>query len=347
MPLRLVLILLFLLQFSIAKAAEESLNLDTETVVQPLAPQKTIKFNLMGRIDLTYEYGNPNTTTDPQGQSRSQLENYHMLVFIKAKASEKTSVMGEIAKQKFFFVDYSVCSLANVVFGKILVPFGDNRKYHHYYGGLQGYGANGVMFPNVWSEPGLNIAWHTSIGEFDTYVVNSIAATSELVDPSLQTGSNQYQALGLRYSGSVAKGLNFVLSAYQGEYWKNRGITLLGADFYSDYGALDWGFFQYLRFALGRADALIINAPVSNNFDKRGDYLEIATNFLPTGELLLRYGTYIDNTHLESNKDVHNINLGYSFSVDVIRVLIEHQRNMEAINEIENDVNRVMASVDF
>ena len=65
------------------------------------------------------------------------------------------------------------------------------------------------------------------------------------------------------------------------------------------------------------------------------------------GELRIRYGTYVNDTRVVTNKNIHNWNLGYAFSVDVIRFLIEKQWNFEAVEEYNNDVLRVMASVDF
>lgn len=326
-------------------AAEEEIDLaqvePSPPVAVSIAPSK---FKLMGRLDLSAEFGNPNPSAQPQGGNRSTLSNKHLLVFLKISASEKTSVMAEVADQRFFYADYQA-SLFQVQFGKILVPFGDNRRFHLAYGGIQGYGAQGVMFPNVWSEPGANVIWKFGKGELDTFVVNSIAATSEAVDPDLQSNTDETQALGFRYSHEFLQGWNFIGSAYQTQYREGKDLGLVGLNLYSDYGAV--GMPRNFRFAVGFANAFVKKAPVSQDFQIKGDYIELTGKGIGPGELRLRYGTYIHNTKVVSNRNVHNWNIGYIFDVDVLNILLEHQFNLEAVDEIKNDLTRLMVSVNF
>lgn len=86
---------------------------------------------------------------------------------------------------------------------------------------------------------------------------------------------------------------------------------------------------------------------MSGDFIKRGDYLELATNLIGSGEARVRYGTYIDNDKVRSKNDIQSLNVGYSLPVDVLRVLAEYQWNYEAVNEIDNDLFRLMVSLDF
>lgn len=338
---------ILLTALSFAQAAEESLDLDAVATPPPAthSAKSLSEFKIMGRMDLTYEYGNPTPNSTPDGKSRNTLQNNHMFIFLKIKASPKTTIMAEVAGQKFFYAEYSG-KLANIQLGKILVPFGDNRRYHLFYGGLQGLGVNGVMFPNVWAEPGLNVAWQVPLGTLDTYVVDSIPASSATADPDFQgTSDPSRQAGGLRYTATLISGLNFVASGYSGEYWPGRSLGITGLDLYSDYGLIP--FLKSFRFSMGRAEANILSAPVSGKYNKEGDYVELATNLIGPGEARIRYGTYIDNSKVETNKDLHNWNAGYSFQLDAFNVLVEHQWNMEAVNEIDNDLTRIMVSVNF
>lgn len=330
-------------------AQEEELNLDEVKSTPPAtfqANSKELNFKLMGRLDLTLEYGNPEPTTNPQGSNRNSMENNHMFIFLKIKASEKTSIMAEVANQNFFYAEYAG-SLADFQIGNILVPFGDNRRYHLFYGGLQGYGVNGVMFANVWSEPGFNVAWKLKAGVLDTYIVNSISASAQNQDPDFQsTAQTSRQALGLRYSATPLSGWNVIVSGYTGEYWPDRRLNIVGLDVYTDYGA--FGFFKDFRLAAGWAGAEVLKAPeTGTDFNKKGDYVELSTRLIGPGEARVRYGTYIDNSKVESNLDIHNWNVGYLFQVDAFHVLLEHQLNMEAINEKNNDITRAMISVNF
>ncbi|MGZ5280142.1 MAG: hypothetical protein ACXWC9_09380, partial [Pseudobdellovibrionaceae bacterium] len=104
---------------------------------------------------------------------------------------------------------------------------------------------------------------------------------------------------------------------------------------------------QKLRWAFGIANAWIHAAPISGDFQKRGDFLELAGRIESEHELRLRYGTYIDNDKLESARDLHSFSLGYSLPVDVSKLLVEYQWNFEAMNEINNDLFRAMLSLDF
>jgi hypothetical protein len=332
-----------------ALSAEEALDLESEISPPPRAGVfQSQKFSLMGRVDLTSEFTNPSPATSPQGEGKNSLKNNHFFVFLKVKASEKTTFLGEIAQQSFFSVDYEPTAKLKIQLGKILVPFGDTRRFHHYYGGIQGYGMKGVMFPNLWAEPGFNINWHLPIGELDTYVVQSVSALDATKDPDLSSGgSTATQAEGVRWALPMGKKITGIMSAYFGEYYYGRNLLMGGLDIYSDYGALDLSFFKHTRWALGLATAGIRNSPTGSDFEKRGDYLEFATPVMSPGELRIRYGTYVNDTRVVTNKNIHNWNLGYAFSVDVIRFLIEKQWNFEAVEEYNNDVLRVMASVDF
>lgn len=332
-------------------AAEESLDLDQETLPQSAAQSASSggeslasKFNLMGRVDLTSDI---NSKTGDK-----TLQNYHFFLFLKLKASDKVNFMGEFVGQRFYEVEYEPTSWVSAKFGKIMVPFGDTRYFHHFYGGLQGYGATGVMFPNVWAEPGLSLDWKIGSAQLDTYVVKGISASDVSSDPNFQNSASNQQAYGLRFTYAPLDRITAVVSAYTTNYWSGRPLYLFGGDIYTDYGALGFVPFKIVRLAMGMARAWVTESPTGftrggSNYQKRGDYIQLSTKMIGPGETRIRYGTYIEDTRVVTSSDVNNINVAYQIPIDVIKVLLEYQWNFEAVNEVDNDLARVMVSVDF
>ncbi len=335
---------LLLLSSCFAPAAEENLDLGTMSEKSQLTAAPQPKWNLMGRMDLTSETSAP----DKGKESQHELTNRHFLVFLHVKASPKTSFFGEIVAKDLYFVSYQALNNLNIQFGKVLVPFGDTRKYHHIYGGLSQLKATSLMFPNIWAENGINLSFKTAESEtIDLYWVNSIQASSETADPDLKSSSDprNQQAAGTRWTRSFGQWTS-LLSVYRGEYLPGREVFIAGGDLYSEYGAFGLSRF---RWALGIANAWIKRSPVTGNFEKRGDYLEIAYSkaFQSEDELRIRYGTYIDNTEKQSQKDTHSFSLAYLFPVDVMKVLVEYQWNFEEVSEKNNDIAKAMLSLDF
>jgi hypothetical protein len=335
-----------------AIAAEESLDLDTiaETTAKPTIASVVNRFSLMGRVDITSE------TSAPNEDSTHEMKNNHFLVFLKVNASSKTSFMGQLISDNpnnvFYYVDYRPNTLVSVQFGKILVPFGDTRRFHHIYGGVQDLNTSGVMLPNIWAETGFNLAWHVGTGTIDTYVVNSAVDGNLNIadDPEVsQSTSGERQAAGLRYTLPTEKKVTILFSGYQGSYSPGNGLDLniLGFDLYSEYNAFDLAFLKHLRFSVGVAHATFVDRLNEGDVQQIGDYLEFASNSVGPGEIRLRYGTYVDNDKVKSERDTHALAVGYSMPIDVMRVLVEYQFNYEAVNEQDNDMFRAMASLDF
>jgi hypothetical protein len=224
------------------------------------------------------------------------------------------------------------------------VPFGDNRYFHHYYGGLQGYGATGVMFKNIWAESGINANWKIGQISLDTYWVNGINAPNINSDVNLKSSTTERQSLGTRLQAPLADQVQLIGSAYYADYWPGRPLYMGGLDLYTSYGA--FGLSQF-RFSIGIANAWVEGSPTGKNFQKYGDYLQVATNLFRWAEWRIRYGTYDNDDRIESVDDTQSFNLGATIPVDVIKILIEHQWNFEAKNEVDNDQSRMMVSLDF
>ena len=160
-------------------AAEEALNLDNEqasTTQQSTSTKSGLSLadvKLMGRVDLTNELSpyNPNRPNE-----NDKFKTYHMLLFVKANPSKKVDFMGEVITKAFYEIKYSPTDLTNLRFGKIIVPFGDTKKFHHFYGGIQGYGPKGVLFPNIWAENGLSLSTEFKFEAIDLYWISGISA---------------------------------------------------------------------------------------------------------------------------------------------------------------------------
>jgi hypothetical protein len=326
------------------QGAEEALDLSKETEVKAPAAKPVPPFGglrLMGRVDLTGEY-RPNAASTNDG-----LKNYHFLLFLKVPASEKVSFMGEFVNRAFYEVTYKASPLVKFHFGKIVVPFGDTTYYHHFYGGVQGYGAQGVMFPNVWAESGANAEWNMGSLIIDTYAVNGIEGSSTTNEPDFQADpTGQRQAGGLRatYTG-IAK-IKAIVSGYYTDWAPSKSLLLAGGDLVTDYGLIDAAVLRNLRLSAGRAVGFVQGSS-SGNFQRAGDYLQLATNAMGFAEARARYGTYVHNSNNKTSSDTHSMNVGLTIPVDVMKLLVEYQWNFEAVSEINNDLARVMLSLDF
>lgn len=335
--------ILMLAQSAPAWAAEETLDLNQVSAPAPVESPKPLlsKIKLMGRVDLASEY---TPAGNDDSDDENQLKNNHFFIFLKVNASAKTSFMGEIAEQRFFQVDYAHSNRLTWQFGKIMVPFGDTKRFHHYYGGVQGYGVDGVMFANIWAAPGTNLRWDFNALAVDTYMVNAISSdTAGVQDADLQSTRSDRQALGTRATITALNKITFILSGYFADYAGERSVNLAGFDAFTDYGYLN--FAKDFKISLGIANAWIEST--RPDFQRRGDYFELATRKLPPVDLRLRYGTYMHDSRASSQADTHSINFGGSFTLDVLRILLEYQLNYEAKNEINNDLARAMVSLDF
>lgn len=328
-------------------AAEEAVDLSQLETPAPPPPKESphlfSKMKLMGRVDLTNEF----LPYDPDHpRENNEFKNYHYFVFLKIKASERVSFIGEIISKAYFAVTYDFGKSSKINFGKILIPFGDNRRFHNLYGGIQNYGVVGVMLPNIWAEHGVNLETKLEQFHLDTYWVSGISGTST-TDPELnQPSSNGVQALGSRVTYSGFDHISLIGSAYFNEWMPGKKLLLYGLTATTEYGWLNAKGLRTLRFGLGFATADIQETSFGQ-MKKTGDYLEIVTNAVPSAELRLRYGTFIHNNRQQSQKDVHNLNFAVLSSLDVMRWLLEYQWNFEAINEVKNDVLRAMVSLDF
>jgi hypothetical protein len=333
--------LIILLLACRAWSAEESLDLEKEAVTAQKVVTQLSQIKIMGRVDLTAEYY---PLADKSG---NDFKNYHFFLFLKVPASPKVSLMGEVLTQAFYDMTYRPWDLVHFHFGKIIVPFGDTTYYHHFYGGLQGYGTHGVMFPNIWAEHGMNVQWNFEPLTVETYVVNGISSPTVAENPDFNASSNKQNiAGGFRATTHFWQKVKLIASLYDEEWLPGKPLYIVGGDAVSEYGLMDVPVLRNLRLAAGRAVGYV-KSGVQGDYQKAGDYLQLATNAMSFAEFRLRYGTYIDNSAIKTAADTHSINAGLSIPIDVMKLLAEYQWNFEAINEVPNDVARLMLSLDF
>ncbi len=334
----------FLFLSSVALAEEEEFQLDevqeNKSSHHPMIDSS--QFRLMGRLDLTSEIY---PFTEKNADQNHEFETFHYFIFLKMKASKKTSFFGEIISQRFYYVVYSPSATTSITFGKILVPFGNNEHFHHFYGGVRTLGGKGVLFPDVWAENGLNVGWSFTNNKIDVYTVNGATAvdsTTQKLDLN-ESSTKESQAVGFRLTNTSISKFEILGSYYFTEWQMGQSLNIVGGDLKSDYGFL--GMHQ-LRFGMGSAFAFVDGHP-DGSYRKSGDYIYIATNLLNPVELKLRYGTYIDDNEVETEKDTQGLVVSLSTAIDVIRVSAQYEFNYEAINEVENDLFRIMAALDF
>ena len=332
-----------------AMGQEESLELDNldkmGTLSAPVVIPKSIesKWTIMGRIDLTARMNEKET--DPI-HSQTELKNLHQLkLFLKLKASPKTSFFGEIVDKTFYYAEYKITDTQSLSFGKIIVPFGDTRFFHYLYGGVQSDDPVGLLLPKVWTETGFQ--WQMQWGNniiLDSYIVNGFKGENDREVPNLtNAGDSKTQAIGTRLQYQGLEYFTFIASIYFNNYWNANKLFLFGGDFYTDYGAFSWP----VRISGGIANERVENLANLGLRNRRADYMQLAGMGAGPGEWRVRYGTYNDIVEKRSPADKHSWSLAYTVGVDVIRLMIEKQWNFEEQNETKNDYWRLMASVDF
>jgi len=341
----------FFLRAPLAHSEEESLNFSEETPattkdVKPSEGTSLGNIKLGGRVDLSYEiddYENASTATQ-----RDTFKTNHFVLTLIANPSEKVKFMGEFINQYFYQIDYHLSNTVRIQGGKILMPFGNPDHFHKFYGGLVGFGTTGSFFPLIWAEHGVNV--NVRVGDssgLDTYLVNSISQTGTGSDPSFSSASNTvHQAFGARYTLRPIPSLTSALSAYAGNWAPGKALAMGGFDIATGYGLLGAEFFKSFRFATGIVAAQIWEGS-TGDYLKRADYIELASNLTSPVEARIRYGTVVANSDQESQNDTQTFAIGAKTSVDAIGILVEYQWNFEAVNEIENDLFRIMASLDF
>jgi hypothetical protein len=310
-------------------------------------------FSINGRFDLAYEFtgfeGFPEDDNDA-------LRNYHHFIFIsRNKKDEPFSISAEIIDLTFYELTIKLCKHSNIRLGKILVPFGADPLYHHSYGGLSGFDQK--LTPVIWAELGASYQATILQGDFtlenELYVVTGYRAEEDQVVSLSAAGDPERLALGDRIRAGYGK-FSAYLSFYWNQYAPGRNLFLWGFDVAAARGFLPWPYLENLSVKLGliRAD---VRSEVLGDYYHFGDYLQVDYR-LPKG-VTLRYRTGMvafknhQNLFFDTDRKDAKDTVAHSFSIwwrtHLLSLGAEYILNLEAKDEIENDLIRFTAVVEF
>jgi len=173
------------------------------------------------------------------------LINYHHFVFLsRRKADEKFFFSAEIIGRNFYEFGAKLGRFT-LKFGKVLIPFGADPLFHHYYGGLIGLEQKFVPF--VWSEHGgvftakiFEDMKKRVIVSNDFFVVNAPEGDPTQVFVMSKASPSRF-AVGDRLKIGYSRVIGY-LSGYFTEYAKGYPMFMWGGDL-----SFARGFFPFLK----------------------------------------------------------------------------------------------------
>jgi hypothetical protein len=242
--------------------------------------------------------------------------------------------------------------------GKIIIPFGEEHSYEK---------LPGQIVPLFWTEPGVlvfgsfylpaEIQLNYSLGTTNGLRQASSATTKEkeiVFKVDATTGAtpkvdlkdnNQNKSLTFRVEVIPLLGLNIVGSGYLCRWdnlEKNRiFLTQAGLTYGVNLGWLgDW--FSKVSYSQAK-----IEHP-EGNFKQKGYYLQIMNRLFEKFALSFIYGEYDSNDTIVTGEDLHNTILRFEYLPrEELIFRLEHEWNMEAINEIKNDWLKISVLVEY
>lgn len=307
----------------------------------------TRRVRVMGRFDVNFEWVNP-TKRD----GKKDFKNYHHFLMLKISPMENLTFFGEIIDQYFYEARWQIHPRVALKVGKIIVPFG-GEEYHHWYGGLAGDPAKGLLLPMVWAE--LGGAFNFKLFDYkyfglnaDLYLIQGFGAKDFTKTIDLNAGASPDKvALGTRLSFRVMQNAHLYASFLWSQYLDGYNIFLYALDFVLDYNLIPVPFLRDLKVTFGGARADVQNP--NGRYYKYGDYIQLEWGSFRQWVLVrVRYGTYIDRSNVVTNKDSHNFTVSVVITaLKHIRVLLEHNFLLEEVNEIDNDFFRIQIAFEF
>ena len=347
--------------FSSLAAADDDGELGFDEVEEEpvrAATSWTDRIHLSGRFDINLEMENIGGDGDKQDRFRT----YHNFIFVKAKLGDQLLVEAEVVDQIYYEISYRHSETTALKAGRIWVPFGLS-PFHHYYGGVQGDPFAGKLVPNVWAELGTSVGYRilaTGSGTLtgDTYVIRGFEGRAGSVLDLNAGGSDDVFAYGQRLKLTLL-GDRFTLAA-SGLFneWgtgNNQRLFLWGGDFSTTYDLLDLPILSDMRLggAVARAevrDRTLVDPADDEDgwYFKYGDYIEAHYGqWRPFVTLRLRYGSYVDFDDVVTGNDTHSINLAAIRRMGPLMLMAEYFWNFEEVDEVDDDLFRLHAVVDF
>lgn len=346
--LMIIVMLMVMPVFASTKASAKGKDTSDKSGVLSLWDQISRRVKIMGRFDINFEVVNPTK----RGHTKYDFQNYHHFLMIAVEPVKGLSFFGEIIDQKFYHIKWQFHPKISITGGKIIVPFGTD-EYHHWYGGVEGDPAKGLLLPAVWAEYGANMHFDILKGRFalslDLYAVQGIGGSGFDKTLALNTGSSADNvALGTRLTFRFLRYGALYASFYWSQYYKYKDIYMYAIDVDLGYNLVPVPFLRDVRVKFGGARVDIQN-PVLGHYYKWADYIQVDFgSFRKYITLRVRYGTYIDNNKVLSEKNQHNFSVSVIIPVmRYLRFMVQWNLAFEEVNEINNDYIRVQAVLEF
>jgi hypothetical protein len=309
---------------------------------------------LNGRFDLYYQWTG---FSDSWPDAQDSFENYHHFVFINRKsANDPFFFTAELVDLTFYEGGLKFGDRFRYRFGKILVPFGADPLFHHSYGGLSGVDQR--LLPTVWAERGAALSaviyekgsWRV---DADLYTVAGISGKDDEVLALNLPGNKDTTALGGRVRAGYDK-YTLWASAYHDDYTKGQDLWITGLDAAAAYGFLPWPVLENFALKLGgiRAD---VSSEALGHYFHFADYLQVDYRLPASFKLRYRTGALTWENHRDlvfdlSKEDVKDT-VSHTFSAywryQLLTLGIDYIINLEAEDEINNDVLRLSSVIEF
>lgn len=324
---------------------------------KPASAIQLAGFTINGRFDLNYEKGA--FSGEEIGDGESSLKNYHHFVFLSRKKREEPfSFTAEVVDLTFYEMAarFGGKKDKQVRFGKIFLPFGADPLFHHSYGGVSGFDQKLVRF--IWAELGAALSHPIrQSGDLridnELYLVSGYKGKEDSVLAISGAGDPGTPALGDRLR--IGKGkYSLWASTYWDPYEGGNNLFMYGIDAAASYGFIPVSALENLSVKLGFIRADVESEPLGNYYHF-GDYLQLDCK-LPS-DLRARYrtgavtfenhGSLFFDTDRKDAKDTVSHTLALYWDYKLLSLGAEFIANLEAANEVNDDLVRLSAVLEF
>lgn len=344
----------------VVKAPDAPVVLPPNNTPEDQARDRSIKiagFSIDGRFDLNYEIRNFENVPKEIWRNQSLVNYHHFLFLSRNKQSEPVFISIEAIDLSFYELGVKLPYRSSVKFGKIWVPFGADPLFHHQYGGLNGFDQK--LLPFLWAELGAsikipvyrNLLKRLSI-DSETAIVSGISGKSDKPLALNSNGDPGRLALVDRVRVSWDH-FGFWGSVYWDRYAPGKDLVMWGLDAAANYGFLSFAPGLSLKVGAVRAD---VRATKSlGNYYHFADYLEakyqLPKNFTlgyRTGAITMdnHKSLYFDRDHKTADDTVTHSFTAY-WRYGYLGVSLQYQLNLEAVDEVDNDLIRLTTVLEF
>lgn len=330
-------------------AAEESFSFDEvdETSAKSIEKPKNhamSKMHFFGRASVRADF----TSYDSADSTHKVgLQSDHFFLFLRTNVTDNISFQAEIVNGEFYYLTQKIDKKLKVKLGKILVPFGDESRYHRAYGGLSNLFGNAILVPNIWAVLGAHAEMSFGSRKLDVFLTEGFDVVNKVVEGdepvNISNDANQ-QLIGFRYSFPIKK-LNLKLSYLFQEWRSGSPLHGYGLDANIDFPHLS-KYYNGVELRAGVAQ-FDIQKTDTDPFKRTGDFFESSFRFVKQNKIRIRYGTYDDDSRAEDQKDRKSWSLAWQKRIGPTTFLVENQWNLESVSEVDNDLLRLMATVEF